>query len=111
MELSKVPVAERFSWAATRRTRRIEDKACSLLGSFDVNMPTLHGEGLKAVIRLQEHIMAESAGMSIFLWSDRKRHQDYTGLQAPSLAYFRGSGQAKIEPNFQPVRILSYKPW
>ena len=37
--LSEFTVAERMSWAANRDTLRQEDKAYSLLGMFDVNMP------------------------------------------------------------------------
>ena len=39
--LETVSVATRMSWAADRQTTRIEDKAYSLLGIFDVNMPVL----------------------------------------------------------------------
>lgn len=36
-------VAERMSWAARRLTTRVEDRAYSLLGIFDVNMPLIYG--------------------------------------------------------------------
>lgn len=38
-------VAERLSWAERRFTSREEDKAYSLLGIFNVQMPALYGEG------------------------------------------------------------------
>ncbi|RDX46388.1 HET-domain-containing protein [Lentinus brumalis] len=38
-------VARRMSWASKRSTTRVEDEAYSLLGIFDINMPTLYGEG------------------------------------------------------------------
>ena len=41
-------VAQRMSWAAGRKTRRIEDKAYCLLGIVGVNMPSIYGEGMKA---------------------------------------------------------------
>jgi hypothetical protein len=44
--LSWASVAERMSWAARRKTSRIEDIAYCL-GIFDANMPLLHGEGKK----------------------------------------------------------------
>jgi len=47
LSLSDVPVGLRMSWAAERRTTRVEDMAYSLLGIFDVHMPLLYGEGLK----------------------------------------------------------------
>ncbi|KAK1498329.1 HET domain-containing protein [Colletotrichum tamarilloi] len=47
-ELSAVPVAVKTSWAAHRRTTRVEDRAYSLLGLFDIHIPMIYGEGRKA---------------------------------------------------------------
>ena len=55
--LDKFSVAQRLSWAARRKTTREEDRAYSLLGIFDINMPTLYGEGNRAFRRLQEQVM------------------------------------------------------
>ncbi len=63
---STVSVARRMSWAARRITTRVEDRAYSLLGIFDVNMPLLYGEGYKAFIRLQEEILKQTDDESIF---------------------------------------------
>ena len=63
-------VAQKMSWASNRQTTRPEDIAYCLLGLFDVNMPLLYGEGLKAFKRLQEEIIKLSADQSIFAWSD-----------------------------------------
>ncbi|KAL5330675.1 hypothetical protein ACEPPN_000194 [Leptodophora sp. 'Broadleaf-Isolate-01'] len=61
--LSDFSVAERFSWATSRETFRQEDKAYSLLGIFDVNMPLIYGEGKdKAMKRLREEIDKASRG-------------------------------------------------
>ncbi|PVH68226.1 HET-domain-containing protein [Cadophora sp. DSE1049] len=55
--LSQYDVDERLSWAKSRQTTRGEDKAYSLFGIFDVQMPLLYGEGeAKAFQRLQEAI-------------------------------------------------------
>ncbi|KAG4427607.1 hypothetical protein IFR05_016910, partial [Cadophora sp. M221] len=55
--LSQFDVHERFSWAKSRQTTRGEDKAYSLFGIFDVQMPLLYGEGeVKAFQRLREAI-------------------------------------------------------
>ncbi|KAH6696714.1 heterokaryon incompatibility protein-domain-containing protein [Leptodontidium sp. MPI-SDFR-AT-0119] len=55
--LSQFDVKERFSWAKSRQTTRGEDKAYSLFGIFDVQMPLLYGEGeAKAFQRLREAI-------------------------------------------------------
>ncbi|KAI6107077.1 heterokaryon incompatibility protein-domain-containing protein, partial [Pisolithus croceorrhizus] len=61
-------IAHIMSWAADRKTTRVEDRAYSLLGSFGVNMPMLYGEGLKAFQRLQLEIIRVSSDHSIFAW-------------------------------------------
>lgn len=67
-QLSSVAVAQRLSWAADRKTTRIEDTAYCLLGIFDVNMPLLYGEEEKSFRRLQEEIIRSTADFSIFAW-------------------------------------------
>src|SRR2546430_1465374 len=52
--LKNISVARKMSWASKRVTTRLEDRAYSLLGLFDVNMPLLYGEGEKSFIRLQQ---------------------------------------------------------
>lgn len=57
LPLSQCSIDERLSWAERRETKREEDKAYSLLGIFDIQMPLLYGEGRnKALIRLQKEI-------------------------------------------------------
>lgn len=63
--LSTIPVARRMSWASRRKTSRVEDRAYSLLGLFDVNVPLIYGEGPKAFIRLQEEIMKQKNDLSL----------------------------------------------
>jgi hypothetical protein len=63
--LCSASVARRMSWAARRRTTRIEGVAYCLMGIFDVNMPLLYGEGEKAFIRLQEEIIKENDDHSL----------------------------------------------
>jgi hypothetical protein len=46
-------VAQKMSWAARRKTTRVEDRAYSLMGIFNIHMPTLYGEGERAFLRLQ----------------------------------------------------------
>ncbi|KAL4063526.1 hypothetical protein V8B97DRAFT_1876766 [Scleroderma yunnanense] len=66
-------VAQIMSWASNRTTTRVEDRAYSLLGLLDVNMPMLYGEGKKAFHRLQLEIIRISNDQSIFAWGfDRK---------------------------------------
>ena len=61
-------VARIISWAANRTTTRVEDRAYSLMGLLDVNMPMLYGEGRKVFHRLQLEIIRSSDDQSIFAW-------------------------------------------
>ena len=68
--LGTFSIAERFSWAAKRETTRVEDRAYSLLGIFDINMSTLYGEGEGAFRRLQDQIMQRIPDQSLFAWGE-----------------------------------------
>lgn len=61
-------IAKRMSWAASRVTTRLEDRAYSLLGIFEVNMPLIYGEGDNAFIRLQQEILKVSDDSTLFAW-------------------------------------------
>jgi len=61
-------VAQIMSWAANRTTTRVEDRAYSLMGLLDVNMPMLYGEGKKAFQRLQLEIIRTLNDHSVFAW-------------------------------------------
>ena len=68
-DLESASTAKRMSWAASRKTSRVEDIAYCLLGIFDINMPLIYGEGKKAFRRLQEEIMkSRSEDHSLFAW-------------------------------------------
>jgi hypothetical protein len=70
-------VAQRMSWAAMRTTTRAEDRAYSLFGIFDVNLPLLYGEGgTKAFRRLQEQIMKETNDLTLFAWQSQLKKGD-----------------------------------
>ncbi|KAI0182374.1 hypothetical protein EV127DRAFT_378870 [Xylaria flabelliformis] len=59
-------------WASRRNTTREEDRAYSLMGLFDVNMPLLYGEGgAKAFQRLQDEIIKRTNDQTILLHSGR----------------------------------------
>ena len=68
LEGNRPCVAQIISWAACRTTTRVEDRAYSLMGLLDVNMPMLYGEGKKAFYRLQLEIIHSSNDQSIFSW-------------------------------------------
>ncbi|EUC50529.1 hypothetical protein COCMIDRAFT_49524, partial [Bipolaris oryzae ATCC 44560] len=102
-------VAQRMSWAAERKTTRIEDIAYCLLGIFNINMPLIYGEGENAFIRLQEEILKISDDHSIFAW---RSADDRGGCLATSPASFRKSGNivqcTTLDRSYDPV-ILSGK--
>jgi hypothetical protein len=77
-------VARRMSWAASRKTTRVEDIAYCLMGIFNVNMPLIYGEGNKAFTRLQEEIIKHSEDQSLFAWqyqADSQETDDGEGLE------------------------------
>ena len=78
-KLSDISIAQRMSWAAFRQTKIVEDEAYCLMGIFDINMPTLYGEGQRAFQRLQEEIMKQSTDTTLFAWG---RLTDIAQLQA-----------------------------
>ncbi|EXF73095.1 HET domain-containing protein [Colletotrichum fioriniae PJ7] len=91
-ELSAVPVAVRLSWAAHRQTTRVEDRAYSLLGLFDIHMLMIYGEGAKAFQRLQEEIAKSTDDLSLFAWVAVDEVQRYRGIFAKDLAEFTFCG-------------------
>lgn len=82
-------VAQRMSWAANRKATRIEDEAYSLLGLFNLSMPTLYGTGPQAFQTLQEKLL-QKHDQSILAWnrSSKNGSREYTGLLAESPADF-----------------------
>jgi hypothetical protein len=70
-DLVRISVSARMLWAEGRETTRVEDRAYSLMGIFDVNMPLLYGEGPKAFRRLQEVILTQTNDQSILAFTPR----------------------------------------
>lgn len=87
-------VAQKMCWTACRTSTRKEDRAYSLLGLFDVNMPIIYGEGDKAFARLQEAVMrTDPYDYTIFAWNRQFRESGpgrHNTLLAPSPDDFRG---------------------
>ena len=100
-------VATKMSWASTRQTSREEDMAYSLLGLFDINMPLIYGEGMKAFFRLQSEIIRTSSDESIYAWSDITLLS--SGLLARSPVAFRDSGD--IVPMEEPSGLPRSPPY
>ncbi|KIW28743.1 uncharacterized protein PV07_08381 [Cladophialophora immunda] len=104
-------VACRMSWAAGRETTRLEDRAYSLLGIFQVNMPLLYGEGSRAFRRLQEEIMKLTEDYTIFTWTwpsqsdETTRAAQYCGSSLGILA----SSPDRFDP--QMFQSLCHQPY
>ncbi|KAI5984904.1 heterokaryon incompatibility protein-domain-containing protein [Pisolithus orientalis] len=90
----RLSVAQIMSWAAGRKTTRVEDRAYSLMGLFRVNMPMLYGEGKKAFQRLQLKIIRVSSDHSIFAWNPSGPRTGSVLAEDPS--DFRDSSFIKI---------------
>ena len=90
-------VAQIMSWAANRTTTRVEDRAYSLMGLLDVNMPMLYGEGKKAFHRLQLEIIRTSNDQSIFAWGcDERLHARTGSILADEPTFFRDCDKMEL---------------
>ena len=89
LEGNRPCVAGIISWAANRTTTRVEDRAYSLMGLLDVNMPMLYGEGKKAFHRLQLEIIRSSNDQSIFAWGHDLEDVRIGGVLADDPSDFR----------------------
>ncbi|KAF4428918.1 hypothetical protein F53441_14031 [Fusarium austroafricanum] len=109
--LSKIPVAVKMSWAAKRKTTRVEDAAYCLLGIFDINMPMLYGEGHKAFYRLQQMILQETHDLSLFAWEQAPdSNRRYRGIFADAPAEFSEittSFDRHVRPRIQDTVLTS----
>ncbi|KAL8787367.1 MAG: hypothetical protein Q9213_002250 [Squamulea squamosa] len=112
-------VATKMSWASMRQTTRVEDRAYSLFGIFDVSMHLAYGEREKAFKRLQLLLIEKINDESIFAWTSP---QDLSGVLAPSPECFRDSADIisnhKGNQPRKPSRVVNNtlqfwvpKPW
>ncbi|EAU30380.1 predicted protein [Aspergillus terreus NIH2624] len=99
-------VAQRMSWASSRKTSRLEDEAYCLMGIFGINMPLLYWEGKAAFLRLQEEIMKVSDDYSIFCW--KSEHPGRGGILADSANAFSDSRDVVLT---QDLLLTSKFPW
>ncbi|KAG8529033.1 uncharacterized protein KY384_006723 [Bacidia gigantensis] len=98
-----------MSWASRRQTSRVEDMAYCLLGLFDVNLPLLYGEGMKAFTRLQREIIRHSSDQSIFAWTTKSRAEN-TGMFASDPSAFANSGDVVQLPKAFPSKeVVPYE--
>jgi len=89
-------VAQIMSWAANRTTTRVEDRAYSLMGLLDVNMPMMYGEGKKAFHRLQLEIIRMSNDQSIFAWGCNSIKERTGSILADDPSFFRGCNEMEL---------------
>lgn len=86
-------IAQKMFWASRRQTTRVEDRAYSLIGLFDISLPILYGEGLRSFARLQEEVIRQSFDHTIFAWHLLESHS--SGLLARSPDMFMHSGDIR----------------
>ena len=98
-------VAQIMSWAADRMTTRVEDRAYSLMGLLDVNMPMLYGEGKKAFHRLQLEIIRTSNDQSIFAWSCQNEEVRTGNILADDPSVFRCCSKMQL---MAPDKFIEY---
>lgn len=111
-DIWEATIAQRMSWASKRQTTRVEDRAYSLLGLFDVNMPLLYGEGTKAFLRLQLEIIRQLDDQSIFAWGIDRSCTSPFGILAQSPDDFSGSGnvisaRSSISNLLEPTQVTN----
>ncbi|KAK1969236.1 HET-domain-containing protein [Colletotrichum sublineola] len=106
--LALASVAERMSWASTRKTSRLEDMAYCLLGIFDIHMPLLYGEGSRAFNRLQQEILRTTEDLSILLWASVST-SPAPGVFAPTPAGFRNVTILDVDHN-KPSQAVAFVP-
>ncbi|KAL4073003.1 heterokaryon incompatibility protein-domain-containing protein [Scleroderma yunnanense] len=109
-------VAQIMSWAADRTTTRVEDRAYSLLGLLDVNIPMLYGEGKKAFQRLQLEVIRVSNDQSIFAWGTSLLGQERIGsILADDPRFFKDCSHMELIDHNKFIkyckdRIPAHKP-
>ena len=74
----------------------MEDRAYSLMGLLDVNMPMLYGEGKGAFHCLQLEIICTSNDHSIFAWGCNERHMRTGSILADDLGFFRDCDKMEL---------------
>lgn len=103
--LLRFPAAQRLSWAANRQTTKVEDRAYSLLGLFDVKMPLLYGEGKEAFVRLQQEIMNRYHDQTLLAFTRQRHiHWQLHGPLADDPAVFANSTIVRVP---KPQRKMS----
>ena len=106
LEGNRPCVAQIISWAAKRTTTRVEDRAYSLMGLLDVNMPMLYGEGKKAFQRLQLQIIRSSNDRSIFAWGFESSSVRIGSILADDPSDFKDCSSMKLMDHDELIKEL-----
>ena len=108
--LSQFDIEDRLSWAKDRQTTREEDKAYSLFGIFDIQIPLLYGEGgEKALKRLREEInkpLKDKAFKRLCEEGDISLKGEFEALDAPPYIEIKRSADRSTQSStvFHPLR-------
>jgi hypothetical protein len=102
-------VGTKFSWAALRKTTRLEDMTYCLLGLVQVNMPMLYGEGGRAFHRLQLELIKQSNEHSIFAWEPLQKEWQMTEVLAPTLLCFENAANIAPTASRRPIAATTHE--
>jgi hypothetical protein len=107
--IQEATIATKLSWAALRKTTRVEDMTYCLLGLVQVNMPMLYGEGARAFFRLQLEIIKQNNEHSIFAWEPVQRDWQMTAILAPSPRCFEHLARIRPTVSKKPVAATTHE--
>ena len=113
-----VSIAQRMHWAARRTTTEEEDRAYSLLGLFDIQLPAIYGIKQKAFKKLQHEIVSSSSDKSLFAWKpilngavDFNSPSGITGLLADSPSQYLNVYEIPCEQFYHPFEPNRLARW
>ena len=93
-DFSSASVSMKLSWASSRTTSRIEDRAYCLVGFFGIFMPPIYGEGAEAFQRLQREIVKTNNDQTIFSWTGDGRPSGMLAHASSRFIASRGASSA-----------------
>jgi len=94
---------EKWSWVANRKTTREEDLAYCLLGIFNVHMPLVYGEGLKAHDRLLREIKEKDKALTRKMKKKQAKKAANEQKQLRTMLFYEGRySTLPIEPPQSP---------
>ena len=80
-------IREKLYLASMRKTTLVEDVAYSLLGTLNVSIPIIYGEGTRAVGRLLEYVLTGSGDATILAWTGTAN--DYNSCLPMNLTVYK----------------------